>query len=121
MKPNPPAKKTPISTTKNPAKVVAKKLKGGVAHIDTQVPPHGDSHVHIDTPRGPHVDTGGGHVDAHQDVWGVGPHEDFGLPHVDSAVPPHGDTSPHVDTPGGPHVDQTIRPPVIRPPVIKKP
>lgn len=79
-------------------------------HADSQVPPHADTAPHLDTPGGPHADVGGGHVDSHQDVFGIGPHEDFGAPHVDSQVPPHIDASPHVDTPAGPHADSQIPP-----------
>jgi hypothetical protein len=109
-KAKPPAKKA----AKSAKKKVAKRLIGGIAHIDTRVPPHVDVHAHIDTPRGPHIDTGGNHIDAHQDVFGIGPHEDFALPHVDAAIPPHVDSSPHADVPAGPHVDQTVRPPFIK-------
>ena len=84
-------------------------------HADTALPPHGDTSQHIDTPSGPHVDGGGNHVDAHQDVFGIGPHEDTHLPHADSAVPPHGDTHAHIDTPSGPHTDGSVPPHVDTP------
>ena len=54
-------------------------------HSDSNVPPHGDTVPHLDTPSGPHVDTP------------LTPHVDITTPHVDTTTIPHGDTTPHLD------------------------
>lgn len=76
----------------------------GGNHLDTALPPHADINVHIDTPAGPHIDTGGQHVDA--SAGGV--HQDVKLPHADTQTHPHIDAPRHVDTPAGPHADVTL-------------
>lgn len=78
---------------------------GGGPHLDSSIPPHGDTELHIDAPGGPHTDAGGNHVDFSDDGKGGEPHQDFKVPHVDLSLPAHHDTSPHVDTPAGPHTD----------------
>ena len=78
----------------------------GGTHLDTALPPHGDTSIHVDAPAGPHVDTGGQHVDA--SVAGL--HQDIRLPHIDASIPPHVDAQHHVDTPAGPHGDVSLPP-----------
>ncbi len=78
-------------------------------HIDTAIPPHGDTTVHVDVPAGGHTDTGGQHIDVRPQAGpDKGPHVDAALPHIDVKVPPHVDTKHHIDTPAGPHADASL-------------